>query len=287
MTALDFGAVQPLVSGPSGTRLFAWGARAVYIGAAFNLSAHRNAVGVIALGLDGLFGVAETPAVSSSRYRTCRSVIIPPNTLHHFADTQGLMGFIYVDALSRDLRHLSETAAARQPHAAFDLADEAALIRTLRGLASGAIDWPAARAVLERILLGADQAPVDRRVASALSLLHRSPDDRPSLPALASRAGLSESRLRHLFKETTGVPLRRYRIWVAMRRALQALAGGASITTAAMDAGFASSAHFSTAFREMFGMEPSRLTRGGLVLEGSRSAAERSRFLKAGSRRRG
>lgn len=270
MASLDPGAVQPASSDAPGTRLFAWGARAIYLGPAFNLSAHRNAVGVIALGLDGPFGVAEPPAASSGRYRMCRSVIIPPNTLHHFADTGGLMGFIYVDALSRDLRHLRQTAAARFRHAAFDLADEAALIQALRGLASGLIDWPTARAVLERILLGPAWAPVDHRVASALSLLHGSPDDRPSLAALASRAGLSESRLRHLFKETTGVPLRRYRIWVAMRVALQSLARGASITTSAMDAGFASSAHFSTAFREMFGMEPSRLTRGGLVLEGAR-----------------
>lgn len=272
MASLDPGAVQPASPDASGTRLFAWGARAIYLGPAFNLSAHRNAVGVIALGLDAPFGVAEPPAASSGRYRMCRSVIIPPNTLHHFADTRGLMAFIYVDALSRDLRHLGETAATRLTHAAFDLADEAALIETLQGLASGAIDWPTARAVLERILLGPDHTPVDRRVASALSLLHGSPDDRPSLPALASRAGLSESRLRHLFKATTGVPLRRYRIWVAMRMALQALSRGASITTAALDAGFASSSHFSTAFREMFGMEPSRLTRGDLVLEGARSA---------------
>ncbi|KQY95020.1 MULTISPECIES: AraC family transcriptional regulator [unclassified Brevundimonas] len=271
MASLDSGVVQPASPDASGTRLFAWGARAIYLGPAFNLSAHRNAVGVIALGLDEPFGVAEPPAASSGRYRLCRSAIIPPNTLHHFADTQGLMAFIYVDALSRDLHHLGETAAARLSHAAFDLADEAALIGTLRGLASAAIDWPTARVVLERILLGPDHAPVDRRVAGALSLLHGSPDDRPSLSALASRAGLSESRLRHLFKATTGVPLRRYRIWVAMRVALQALSRGASITTAALDAGFASSAHFSTAFREMFGMEPSRLTRGGLVLEGARS----------------
>jgi len=273
MALLDSGAVSPASPAASGIRLFAWRARAIYLGPAFNLSAHRNAVGVIALGLDGPFGVAEPPAASSGRYRLCRSVIIRPNMLHHFADTEGLMGFIYVDALSRDLRHLGQTAAARLPHAAFDLADEEALIRTLRGLAAGSIDWPTARVLLERVLLGPDHAPVDRRVAGALSLLHGSPDDRPSLAALAARAGLSESRLRHLFKATTGVPLRRYRIWVAMRMALQALARGASITTAAMDAGFASSAHFSTAFREMFGMEPSRLTRNGLVLEGSRPAA--------------
>jgi AraC-like DNA-binding protein len=34
---------------------------------------------------------------------------------------------------------------------------------------------------------------------------------------------------------------------------------GASLTDASMDAGFSSPAHFSSAYRQMFGMEPSRL----------------------------
>ena len=36
-------------------------------------------------------------------YRRCRSVFIPPNTLHHLTGTVGRIGFLYVDALSHDL----------------------------------------------------------------------------------------------------------------------------------------------------------------------------------------
>ena len=39
---------------------------------------------------------------------------------------------------------------------------------------------------------------------------------------------------------------------------------GENLTAAALDAGFSSSAHFSATFREMFGMEPSRLAGGRL-----------------------
>jgi AraC-like DNA-binding protein len=62
--------------------------------------------------------------------------------------------------------------------------------------------------------------------------------------------------LQHLFLAETGVPLRRFRIWLRFRRALERIGAGASLTTAALDAGFASSTHFSHAFKAMFGVSP-------------------------------
>ena len=61
------------------------------------------------------------------------------------------------------------------------------------------------------------------------------------------------------------MPLRRYKLWIAMGVAMRAIVPGESLTNAALDAGFSSSAHFSAAFREMFGMEPSRLSGGRLA----------------------
>jgi AraC-like DNA-binding protein len=46
-----------------------------------------------------------------------------------------------------------------------------------------------------------------------------------------------------------------------MGAAVGAVRDGASLTDAAHAAGFASSAHFSTAFRDMFGMMPSELVK--------------------------
>jgi AraC-like DNA-binding protein len=44
-----------------------------------------------------------------------------------------------------------------------------------------------------------------------------------------------------------------------MGAAVRSMQRGASLTEASMDAGFSSPAHFSSAYRQMFGMEPSRL----------------------------
>lgn len=248
-------------------RVFAWRARALYVGPALNLSAHRNAVAVVALGLDGAFGVADPPAETSGRYRRCRSVVIPPGKLHHFAGTQGRLAFLYIDPFSDELARLRASARAPTPHAAFDLQEEDALIRTLTALADNRNDWATTRAALDS-LLASSARPIDPRVEAALALLHQRPGDRLSLDTLAAQAGLSESRLRHVFKAATGVPLRRYRLWAAMRTAIDTMARGETLTAAAMDGGFASSAHFSAAFRAMFGMEPSRLAKGRLAMEG-------------------
>ncbi|HKQ16201.1 MAG TPA: helix-turn-helix domain-containing protein [Steroidobacteraceae bacterium] len=50
-----------------------------------------------------------------------------------------------------------------------------------------------------------------------------------------------------------------YKLWVAMGAAVRSLQRGANLTQASLDAGFSSPAHFSSAYRQMFGMEPSRL----------------------------
>lgn len=82
--------------------------------------------------------------------------------------------------------------------------------------------------------------------------------DRPvRLGAIAEDVGLSESRLAHLFAEELGLPFRTYVAWLRLRRAAGSLQAGASITTAAHDAGFADSAHFTRTFRRMFGIVPS------------------------------
>ena len=240
---------------PPGARLFAWGARVLYVGPALNLSAHRNALAVLALGLDGPFGDADDPRDPAGLYRERRTVLIPPDTLHHLRIDGGRMAFLYVDPLSRDLERL---------RAAPDTAI-GDILALLQDLDANRQDWPAVRRGLTAILAG--PTDVDARIAAALQRLHAEPAARLRLDDLATAAGLSASRFRRLFRAATGVTLRRYRLWIAMGAATRAIARGESLTHAALDAGFSSSAHFSAAFREMFGLEPSRLGKGRLTLE--------------------
>ncbi|MEQ1515757.1 MAG: AraC family transcriptional regulator [Usitatibacteraceae bacterium] len=101
----------------------------------------------------------------------------------------------------------------------------------------------------------------DARVNTALAFLRETPQAYDSIEALSARVHLSPSRFAHLFKKVVGVPVRRYVLWLKMRRALDLAIAGDSLTTAALSAGFADSAHLSRTVRAILGIAPEFLFR--------------------------
>jgi AraC-like DNA-binding protein len=236
-----------------------WGARVLYLGPAFGLTPHRNATGVLAVALDGAIGVADDPAAGDPSYRTARSVLILPNSLHHLRIDRGPMAFLYVDPFGRDLAALRLRMREVEQCAGFDLVEEGKVIDLLKAMAARAMTRDQVRRALEDLLGIGSRARGDARIVEAIRCMRDAPERSHRLAELGKRAGLSPSRFLHLFKAETGVPLRRYRIWNRIGAASRAIAEGRTLTEAAHGAGFASSAHFSAAFRDMFGMAPSEL----------------------------
>lgn len=108
---------------------------------------------------------------------------------------------------------------------------------------------------------GSQPSFVDNRINAALAFLRDSPQAYDSIEALSARVHLSPSRFAHLFKKVVGVPVRRYVLWLKLRRALDLAIAGDSLTTAALSAGFADSAHLSRSARAMLGVAPEFLFR--------------------------
>ena len=124
---------------------------------------------------------------------------------------------------------------------------------------------------LPRRLVSACRPHEDERITAALQGLREHPGKPHALDQVARKANLSPSRFLHLFKAATGVPFRRYRMWMRMGAAVRSMTAGRSLTEAALAAGFASSSHFSAAFREMFGLSPSQLTAARLTVQDGKS----------------
>ncbi|MFN9210393.1 MAG: hypothetical protein ACK6DI_05715, partial [Betaproteobacteria bacterium] len=59
--------------------LVAWHARALYLGPSWALSAHRNAAAVLAVALQGRFGVARDPRRPGRGWHECRAALIEPD----------------------------------------------------------------------------------------------------------------------------------------------------------------------------------------------------------------
>ena len=257
--ALTHGFQELAIGAQPRARLLDWGARVLYLGPGFGLTPHRNATGVLAVALDGTIGVADNPRARTPRYRRARSVLILPNSLHHLRIDSGRMAFLYVDPFGRDLAALRARMTDIASRAAFDLVDERPAIELLRDIADRRLKPEESRRAVGGLLGFDSGVTTDERILDAVRRMRAEPSEPHALSELCKRAGLSSSRFLHLFKDVTGVPLRRYRIWNRIGAAARAVARGETLTDAAHGAGFSSSAHFSTAFRDMFGMMPSEL----------------------------
>ncbi|BBK44187.1 AraC family transcriptional regulator [Allostella vacuolata] len=100
--------------------------------------------------------------------------------------------------------------------------------------------------------------PADPRLRGLLERMMARPADRASLAAWAKRAGMSERTLERRIGRETGMSLGRWRQQLCVVRAVQWLAGGASIQQVAADLGYESVPSFVTMFRKALGTSPAR-----------------------------
>ncbi|HEV7731823.1 MAG TPA: helix-turn-helix domain-containing protein [Candidatus Binatia bacterium] len=225
------------------TSLLALGSdRSLYVGELPATDWHRHGAPVLLIGLSGPIDVA----LAGGPRERCRSAMVAAD-VEHVLDPRGeRVAVLYLEPdapefLGVRARCLGSAAVA------YDLAAR-----------------PTGRGAFERRLLGFDieglvgvsRGPViDARIARTLPSLRAGGDtDRQGM---ATAADLSTSRFNHLFRTETGVSFRRYRLWTRLRGAIRSAATTRTLTDAALDGGFADSAHFSRVFRDMFGLTPS------------------------------
>ncbi|MEY4556476.1 MAG: hypothetical protein RL093_1595 [Pseudomonadota bacterium] len=92
----------------------------------------------------------------------------------------------------------------------------------------------------------------------AKQVLHAFGFERMTLDQIAREVGVSPVYLTQAFTRAEGQPLYRYQLGLRLNRALVELPHSNDITALALDLGFSSHAHFSTAFKATFGQSPSQ-----------------------------
>lgn len=119
---------------------------------------------------------------------------------------------------------------------------------------TGSLDIRDLMVRLRQRLPGAD-APIDPRLAVALRHLERQTAG-DAVAAASAASGLSASRLRALSQAQFGVPFGKLMLWKKVRRACLAMARGASLVDAGIDAGFADQAHLTRTMADVIGLTP-------------------------------
>ena len=214
---------------------------------------HSHHAVQVTLALDGDF------EFESGKHRVEGDVVaVAPDAPHAF-NARGLFAHVYIEpecragraaanALFEGDEPLARVAGIELDDLALDMAT--AFSRSRRDDRELA---DLGRRVIERLSGGASATEPDARVSKIVAWAQAKIDHPIGLADAAKLVGLSKQRLRHLFVEQTGLPFRTYLLWLRLMKGLEEFAGGASLTDAAHDAGFADSAHFSRTFRRMFG----------------------------------
>lgn len=209
-------------------------------GALDGIGAHRHASPAVVVGLDRPVGMI----AAGGALRT-RVALVAPGFAHAVEVAGGRIAVFMLPPMSRE---------ALAPIAALPAAP---WLELGQAVLAGDASVLAALATLEARIPRA--RPLDARLQRLVGALHAQLDDNVPLAELAGAVGLSEPRVMALARAQLGAPLRYVRRWLRTFAVARDYAAGASLTTAALAAGFASSAHLSIAAREHFGIRPSQI----------------------------
>ena len=220
----------------------------IYVGHALDLTPHRIAVTTIAVAIEEPFELE----MDGRSFPHCQTTaMIPAQTLHHLR-ARGKMAFVYtgrpLDGIANDILTPAAALAVRIADVPQD--DISVLARASELLA----------------LFDITSGVPSSAVSVSLSRMASSPHDLRTAEQGAAVAGLNTQVFRRRVVKETGMTFGQHRRRTLVHGALRSLARGENLTGAAHQAGFSSSAHFSSTVRRMFGMQPSKLLRAGVRL---------------------
>lgn len=195
----------------------------------------------------------------SDEMLSCRFVIVDKNILHAF-NTKGKLHF---SLIIEPATELAEQLCQKMNGLDYLICDKAEM-KNIQQQAKCLVQNHSIQgyqAFMKQLLifLGVEQktSAYDNRIIELLSLLDKCSCDDHAITQFADKVSLSTSRLSHLFKEQTGVPLKSYITLHQMERAFISLLGGKNITEAALNAGFDTPSHFAATTKRLMGMSAS------------------------------
>jgi len=210
--------------------------------------------------------------VGEAPWLTCKNLIIKQDTPHQLDTNDSVQLIIYLDtattaAKSITGRYLQKNLAAEPEFNLFNIIrpDDLQQVllkpdpRTLHNIVSRILQHLAG----ETTVVTKD----DPRIRIIEQAIDNGRPDQLNTGALATQVHLSESRLRSLFRQQTGVPIYKYILWSRIRFVINRIMTGSTINTAAWEAGFTDNSHFHKTLVTMFGISPSQFLRDNKTME--------------------
>jgi len=230
-----------------------WPAAMIVWGPGFTTAGHSHHCFQLIMAMSGSLVVRREP---KDEWRKCGAVLVRPDAPHEVDARRSTVLIAFVDAESELGASLGE-----QIHGDISCISDNEVARWRAALGNAPTEVRVERWVRTELLHRRRPVKIHPRVNRVLKYLREQlgVSDDFSLKTLAGISGLSQSHFMHMFTESVGVPLRPYILWLRLQRAACDLMDGASVTSAAHNAGFSDGAHLTRTFRRMLGMTPTDL----------------------------
>lgn len=210
----------------------------LYFFVATDLAPHRNPVTCVLAGLDG------TIVVSGGGERVEGDVVLIRPGVEHGVEIRGRARVLYLNGL--DFPSQSTVADVFRG--------------SLESLAMIALDGDRAAQDELRVRLSQHEKACRTELVEVLMDIDGDPMSRMTQAELANRLRMERTRAQRYFKAVTGMTFRGFKLWSGVQAAARKIADGERVRTAAMDAGFADTAHLTRTFRSVFGITPVEAT---------------------------
>jgi AraC-like DNA-binding protein len=220
---------------------------------------HRHLAASVLIGVEGPFVLG----IKGCEEKRVDAALVQSDVEQHLNSLGAPMVILHVDpdqSWYRSLSpHLRDRAVYEMPAQMFD-----DLRSTMRDALARPLGCVQARQLftdlVNRIRGDAPEAkPLDGRIARIVRYLRRELPEKLDPDALAAEAGISRSRLMHLFKAELGTSMRRFAISLRLQVAMTSWKQGVSLTTVAHHAGFYDLSHLLQAGRAYSGETASTL----------------------------
>ncbi|OUS29856.1 hypothetical protein A9Q99_07965 [Gammaproteobacteria bacterium 45_16_T64] len=241
--------------------LYIWKNRTLYIGKYPDITPVTQGASSLIVSIDG---TASVTSHKSQKTTNGRSFLIPAGEPYTIDSRNNRIAHYLLDSYNEDFFRIEQSMKNRIGNIYTENKREfvqAAVFEKLITHRSNTIYSESLlnSTVFPSIFESPKRPSTDQRIIKIIDLIQKDPTINYTNKHMANLINVSEETLMRLFKATTGVTIRRFRIWRRMFVSAKLLTLGKSTTEAAIGSGFFDAPHFNHAFRDMLGMNPSSI----------------------------
>lgn len=239
--------------------LYIWNGISLFWGTSFQTDPHVHNTLQLVFDIEKTFKLKD----AHSDWKAYSAAIIREGHRHQLDSCGSIQLFIYLDADSFYARELSKKYLLDKNISSF----KAVSLRKLNNkffkellVSSGCANLLAGcQTIFDQLISIKHIEAKDERVLKALDFISQSPNKQFRVKDVAEYVCLSESRLRHLFKEQVGQPIQNFILWMKVVDSLSMVLKGKQVAESAYDAGFWDSSHMNRAYKDLLGITPGKV----------------------------